>query len=274
MIILRLIAIGLVLVSCACQNKAMDPVSGARQRLQAVPQQNWDSLAHKKIFFGHQSVGLNILDGLRKILSSSPGIKLEIRETSEPRDFEGPLFAHARIGRNRDPLGKIDHFRQLMKSGLGQAVDIAFFKLCYVDIDRSTDIQALIDHYDETLAALKAEFPDLIIVPVTAPLTTSTPGIKARIKRLLGLGPATRADNIKRNTFNEHIRKTYGAAIWDLADVEATGADGSKSTFRTRGKTYFKLVSGYSIDGGHLNEAGSQVVAADLLIRLASLEQR
>ena len=250
----------------------MDPLNTSYQRLQAVPQQKWDALAQKKIYFGHQSVGQNIIEGLEKVLQSSPTIRLNIRETANPRDFEAPVFAHSRIGKNRDPKGKIDHFRQLMEGGIGQTADVVFFKLCYVDVDQASEIESLIDHYDKILSDLKEKFPNLVIIPVTVPLTNATPGVKAKIKRLLGRGPALKADNIKRNTINDRMRKKYGAAIWDLADAEATTSEGTKVAYQDKRGTFSLLNRLYTSDGGHLNMTGSQVVAINLLLRLASLD--
>ena len=274
MVIKRFIIVGFLMLPFGCKEKTMDPLNASYQRLQAVPQQKWDSLAQKKIYFGHQSVGQNIIEGLAKVLQSAPTVRLKIKEMADPGDFQAPVFAHSRIGQNRDPKGKIDHFRQLLESGIGQTADIAFFKLCYVDVDQAADIQGLINHYDNTLADLSGKFPNLVIIPVTVPLTNATPGIKAKIKRILGRGPALRADNIKRNIINDHMRKKYGAAIWDLADAEATTAEGTKTSFRDNKGAYFLLNPAYTSDGGHLNTTGSQVIAIDLLLRLVSLNSR
>jgi len=252
----------------------MDPLRVAFGRLLAVPQQEWDALALKKIYFGHQSVGQNVIDGLKEVLRHSPMIHLDIRETSNPEDFQSTFFAHSLIGKNRDPKGKIDHFRRLLDSGIGQKADVVFFKFCYVDVIEGTDIEDLIGHYDKAFAEMKTRYPNLVIIPVTVPLTNVTPGIKAGIKRLLGRGPALKADNIQRNLVNAHIRKQYGAAIWDLADAEATSPEGAKAAFRDGQGTFFLLHKAYTSDGGHLNALGSQVVAIDLLLRLVSPESR
>lgn len=255
-----------------CKGNAMNPLDAAYRRLREVPQRKWDSLAQKKVFFGHQSVGRNVIEGLEKVLLSVPSIRLRIEETAEPGDFQAPVFAHSRIGQNRDPRGKIDHFRRLLESGIGQAVDVAFFKLCYVDVDRSTDIEGLVDHYDKTLAELAQTYPNLVLLPATVPLTNETPGIKAKIKRILGRGPALKADNAKRNLINDHIRKKYGTAIWDLADAETTTAQGGNTAVRDSRGTIYLMNPEYTIDGGHLNAIGSQIVAIDLLLRLVSLD--
>lgn len=264
-------ALILSLVSCR-EEKTMDPLSLSRQRLQAIPAERWEALARKKIYFGHQSVGQNILDGLRAVLGPSPRIPLEIRETSDPRDFDRPIFAHSLIGQNRDPNGKIDHFRSILEGGIGQKADVALFKFCYVDIDSSTDLQGLMARYDRTLSDLGAEYPDLIILAVTVPLTNAAPGIKARIKGFLGRGSALKAENAKRNSVNDHIRRTYGAAVWDLAAFEAMSASGERIFVRDGRGTIDLLNPAYTSDGGHLNDVGSQAAAIDLLIRLASLD--
>jgi hypothetical protein len=267
-----LLALCIVLISFGCKENVMDPLGAINRRLQSVSQEAWDSLARKKIYFGHQSVGYNIVDGLKRVLESKPSIGLRILETVNPKDFQGPIFAHSPIGQNKDPKGKIDDFRRLLEGGLGQEADIAFFKLCFVDVDQATDVEVLIEYFDTTLAELGEKFPKLVIIPVTVPLTNTAPGIKERIKRLLGRGPAVKADNIKRNFFNAHIRKKYGTAIWDLADAEATTGEGTKVEFQDNQGTYFLLNPAYTSDGGHLNSTGSQAVAIDLLIRLVSLD--
>ena len=268
-----LMIVGLLLVAIGCGRKAPDPLDVSYRKLRDVPREKWDRLAQKKIFFGHQSVGRNILEGLEKVLKSVPEIRLEIKETSDLRDFRGPVFAHARIGQNRDPQGKIEHFRRILESGVGQAADVAFFKFCYVDMDRSTRIEDLIEPFDKALEEWTGKYPNLVILPVTSPLTNAAPGVKAKIKRILGMGPALKPDNIKRNLFNDHIRTKYGADIWDLADAEASTAEGSRVSFQDAGETRFLLNRAYTMDGGHLNEVGSQVIAIDLLLRLAALDR-
>ena len=59
-----------------------------------VPNSAWEKLSQKKIFFGHQSVGFNIIDGLKDLMKENPQIKLNIVETSNPADFDAPIVAH------------------------------------------------------------------------------------------------------------------------------------------------------------------------------------
>jgi len=261
-------------LSACREDSTMDPLSVSRQRLQAVPKDRWEALAGRKIYFGHQSVGQNVLDGLRALLEATPEIRLDIRETSDPRDFDRPVFAHSAIGRNEDPVGKIEHFRTILESGVGEKADVAFFKLCYVDVDMSTDVEGLLARYDRTLAGLRAKFPRLTILAVTVPLTNAPPGLKSRIKALIGRTGALKAVNARRALVNEHLRKTYGPAVWDLAAAESTTPGGERVFAREGQRTIELLDPAYTSDGGHLNRAGSLAVATDLLVRLAGLEGR
>jgi len=107
-----------ILISCAGE-KTMDPLSLSLQRLRAVPQERWDALSGRRVFFGHQSVGANVLSGVRTVLADTPGVRLELVEASDPGALDRPVLAHAFIGRNGDPMGKIDHFRSLLENGIG-----------------------------------------------------------------------------------------------------------------------------------------------------------
>ena len=84
-----------------------------------VPISSWKKLSEKKIFFGHQSVGDNIIDGIRDLMKEHPQIKLNIVETADKSDFNEGLFAHIRLGKNREPESKIHAFAQLMEGGIG-----------------------------------------------------------------------------------------------------------------------------------------------------------
>ena len=257
-----------------CGGEDVDALREYRRALREVPRERWEELARKKIFFGHQSVGSNILDGLKQVMKTEPIIRLNIRETADPAAFSGPIFAHFPIGQNRDPKGKIDVFRRVLESGIGQEADIAFFKLCFVDIFRDTDIDDILDHYDRTLANLATQFPDLMIIPVTVPLTNLNPGIKGIVKKLLGRGRSVREDNVRRNLANTRIKGRYGSATWGLAEAEAATSRDSRTSFKDNRGTFLLMNPDFTSDGGHLNEVGSQVLAIDLLLHLASLTER
>ena len=56
----------------------------------------------EKIYFGHQSVGFNIMAGVKDLMKGNPQIKLNIVETTNESDFKVGLFAHSRVGENED----------------------------------------------------------------------------------------------------------------------------------------------------------------------------
>ena len=46
--------------------------------VKSVPESTWKKLSEKKIYFGHQSVGFNIIKGLEDILKENPQIKFTL----------------------------------------------------------------------------------------------------------------------------------------------------------------------------------------------------
>src|SRR5215212_2127264 len=67
------------------------------------------ALVMRRIFFGHQSVGADLLNGLVRVVRES-GVPLRISEWSTPDALDSPGLVHTLIGRNEDPDSKIRHF--------------------------------------------------------------------------------------------------------------------------------------------------------------------
>ena len=244
--------------------------------IKEVPAEAWQKLAQKKIYFGHQSVGYNIMDGVRDIMNKYPQTKLNVVETLKPEDFKNPLFAHSPIGQNFDLNAKSSDFMALMDKGVGNAVDVSFFKYCFVDITNETNVEKLFDEYKTRMSMVKDKYPKVIFVHITVPLTTKQHGLKGFIKKIMGRPIGGYEDNINRHLFNERIRKEYAGKepVFDLAAIEATYPDGSAAIFESNGKTYPRFVSEYTDDGGHLNEHGRKKDAEQLLILLANLANK
>ncbi len=238
-----------------------------------IAQNVWEKLAEKKIYFGHQSVGYNILDGVRDLMSENPLIKLEIVETHNAADFEGPLFAHSTIGRNAYPQSKIDAFTDVVENGIGEKTDVAFFKFCYLDFHNNTKIEELFEQYKESLSDLQKQFPEVAWVHSTVPLTSQQTGSKAWIKKMLGKPLRGYENNVKRNRFNEFLRGEYKdkEPLFDLANIESAFSDGKRASFTKDGTTYYSLVPDYTDDGSHLNEKGRKIVAEQFLLFLVNL---
>ena len=260
----------------SCNGGDMKKTESDDSKLEDIPATAWKKLGEKKIFFAHQSVGNNIINGIRDIMKENPNVHLNIMEISEPVVLKEDVFAHTYIGRNEDPQSKIDDFAHYMENGIGNSANLAFLKFCYVDIDNKTDIKKLFTAYKKEMAELKNKFPKTKIIHFTVPLLKKNkPSFKNWIKGLFGKKDNFFANehNIKRNKFNRLVVAEYKnkEPVFDLAKLESTYPDGSQETFTESGKTYYSLIPAYTDDGGHLNETGRKIIAEQLLLFLINL---
>lgn len=248
-------------------------MNNAQKTIKEVPPGALETLASKRIFFAHQSIGFNIIEGLEELKRSDPGINIEASEAPRPDTFRKPVLGHIRAGKNRSPESKLEAFEAALSGGIGEKVDIAFVKFCYLDINSRTDINEVLVKYKETMTRLKTKYPKIRFVHFTVPLMSSATGVKASLKRLLGMEMKSELDNMKRNSYNELLRKEYlgNEPLFDIAEIESTYGDKSRSSFRMDGKTYYSLAPEYTNDGGHLNETGRKLVAERLVIFLSGL---
>lgn len=69
-----------------------------------------NSLETKKIFFGHQSVGADIIHGIQDLMAEDPRLKLNIVSSADPESVPGPAFVESPIGENRKPQSKNEAF--------------------------------------------------------------------------------------------------------------------------------------------------------------------
>ncbi len=263
-----------------CNGGEMSEKNYQLARIEDVPAANWEKLAQKKIYFGHQSVGYNIFQGINDLMKENPKIKLNIVKTSDESDFRGGIFAHSGVGKNGFPKSKIDSFAQFVEKGIGKNADIAFFKFCYVDIRTDTEVKDVFSHYKKTMLELEKSYPDTQFVHVTVPLTTELTAFQVfskKVKIIIGKFTGKPAwflpkGNQQRNMFNEMLIQEYDgkAPIFDLAKFESTYHNGTRCSFKNDGKTYYCMVPEYTEDGGHLNETSRKKIAEQLLIFLAS----
>ncbi len=241
-----------------------------------VSNEMWQTLAQKKIIFGHQSVGLEIIEGMKLIMESLPNTHLNIVELSEMKGKGNGCFAHFQVGKNQDPESKITDFISKMNTEPAKKADVAFFKFCFVDVNKNTDIHKLFQDYKTRMALLKTKNPSIIFVHCTVPLLKKKKSsIKSWIKNLLGKQDHffDFRHNIKRNQYNEMIIAAYQGKepIFDIAKAESTYPDGRREFFIEKDRRYFSLIPEYTYDGGHLNEIGRRRVAEQLLLHLANL---
>lgn len=259
----------LVLVIFGCKGEKMSKTEINDNEFNVLLQKNLVVLSSKKIYFGHQSVGFNIIEGVKDVVQQYSGIKIDIKETKNPQDFNEDVFAHSRIGKNKEPKSKIEDFRKVMESGIGEKVDLAFFKFCFVDVDEKTNVDGLFKDYVNIITALEAKYPKVRIVHFTVPLTTIEIGLKAKIKILSGKLSTCREDNIKRGIFNHMLISKYGNNVFDLAGIESTYPQGGRNVFLKNDESFEYLIPKFSDDGGHLNDLGRKLVAKKLISFLA-----
>lgn len=225
-------------------------------------------LSKKKIFFGHQSVGYNIIDGLSDIIKKSKVEQLNIKETRNIDDYKVPIFGHATVGQNKNPVSKIDAFEKIMNDGFGKKVNIAFFKFCYVDITSDTDVDELFNYYKTRMNHLIKKYPKVKFIHFTIPLRKirRSRGITGFIKGLIGREDRHMVDNIERFNYNALLKKEYSdKVIFDLAKFESTYPDNSREGFKKGGELYYALVPQFTDDGGHLNKNGQKFVSQQFL---------
>lgn len=248
----------------------------------AVVKDKWVALNTKKIFFGHHSVGYNILDGVSKIINDRKDIDLNIVKLESPDDLsreEQGYLSHGKVGENFDPKSKINDFVKWMDGSIGENVDIAFMKFCFVDIGSQTEINTLFEDYKKTYEYLTEKYPKVKIVHLTVPLVSEKTGLSKYKHQLKGviksiINKNEFYENKQKFLFNQMIRNEYKSKspIFDIAAIESTYPDGHRSTFKYDDRNIESMVSEYTDDGGHLSPMGKEVVGKAFLAFLANFE--
>jgi lysophospholipase L1-like esterase len=228
----------------------------------SIPAALWARLAEARIYFGHQSVGGNIVEGLRDLSAERNGTHLRIVRSRE-RSSGTPGLVEFAIGENGRPESKMKDFASGLEQINDTAAAIAIFKYCYLDITPETNVELLFENHRKSLHEMRVKYPNLTFVHVTAPLTRLESGPRFLAKRLLGK-PTTRDANAKRNRFNAMLRAQYAAEpIFDLATVESTRPNGSRSFFHSGADVVYTLAPELTDDGGHLNATGRRAAAKE-----------
>lgn len=267
------VAVISLLVRATSVRAQKGPSSHVMRRLTDIPAEAWSRLSEKAIFFGHRSVGSDIVAGIQDLVAGGKLLSVNIVKTKDAKEIRSPMLAHASIGQNFYPESKIAEFKKLMEDGLGEKVDIAFFKFCFVDIGKHSDPEAIMATYCEAMDTLKSRFPHVTFVHVTVPLC-GPPGkvkgtLKATIKRLIGRPPIV-DENQVRARYNSLLRERYSGRepLFDLALYETLGPGNLRHYSLKDGQEVPILARSYTDDGGHLNVVGRRHVAEQLLINL------
>jgi hypothetical protein len=232
-----------------------------------------ERLARERVFFAHQSVGANILEGLER-LADAEGVRLRIAELPSAAALEPGTLGHFFVPQNGAPLAKLENFRRAL--GQGARVDVALLKFCYVDIDAGTDAAALFERYRATIETLRKANPHTVFVHVTLPLTSAQGGVKALVKRLIGRPPYGTVENVRREEYNRLLRIAYAGRepVFDLAHIESTAPDGRLVTVAWNGTLVPAMAPEYTDDGGHLNAEGRLRAARALVTVLGAVSAR
>lgn len=228
-----------------------------------------NQLAGQRVFFGHQSVGDNLLAGIQE-LAKEAQVTLPVVRVDSAADMKQAGLAHAYVAENTQPLKKLQSFERALATK-APGLQLAALKFCYVDVHAGTDVKQLFARYQASMATVQTQQPGLRLVHFTVPLTTVQTGWKASLKRLLGKAPHGILDNLKREEYNQLVRQSYGQTglLFDLARVEQTRPDGSAHTVEWQGRQVPALYPGYSNDGEHLNTLGQRHAARTLVEVLA-----
>lgn len=214
-----------------------------------------NQLEGRRVFFGHQSVGKNVLDGVRA-LPENDRARLSVvgvDDSGALQPLEAGYIADARLGKNGDPQSKFRAFSEYLRSGVGDEVDVALMKLCYLDFSATTNPRALFNDYRSTMQALESEYPDVSFIYATVPLTESA-GYK----------------NVLRTEFNSLVRSELADRnIFDIAYLESSSEASSGSVDSFYGFPSESLRPEFSSDGAHLNGVGSERAARGFVAALA-----
>jgi hypothetical protein len=228
------------------------------------------AVAAGRVYFGHHSVGWNIIDGMSRIAERNGVDELHIAKLEEGLPETGSFFAHSGIGHNKNPKSKIDGFEEQMRAVASGRPDVAFMKFCFVDFHPYTDVDLLFSYYQSSIESLSAEHPETRFLHATVPLTRPDRTLVNSLRRALGRLVWEEEANVRRFEFNQLLRATYGAdQIVDIAAWESRDSEGTPTTFEKHGQRFPQLNPAFTDDGGHLNEIGGEVVATEMIRVLA-----
>jgi hypothetical protein len=197
-----------------------------------------------RVFFGHQSVGANILSG-------ATDLGFRSRSVARASDLAGPGWGEAEIAENHLPLKKVASFDALVVGqDLGARADVVGMKLCWVDFYEPEKTAGLTEAYAAEMDRIRAKYPETGIFHVTPPLATKEP-----------------KENADRVAFGKWLVATYGArdVVLDLQAVESTAPDGRAC--EVGGVP--ALCPAYAEDDGHLNREGSSRAARAFVVAIA-----
>lgn len=233
----------------------------------------WRALVGRRIFFGHRSLGRNLLDGIEHLVAKQDAPVLSIYRNQSPVVSSSPGLYELDIGTNRMPATKDAAFAKVLADGFGDEPGaIAMQKYCYVDVGPDTDPVKLFNQYSAHVGRLRERHPGLTLVHFTIPLQSAPRSMSETITGWFG-APTRLSLNARREQFNEMVRGRFGGRepVFDIAAIQSLRGDGHRERRRYRGEAVAAMAPEWTYDGGHLNDAGREWVAAHFLALLATL---
>lgn len=246
---------------------------GPHQETAVATSEQLKEVSELSVYFAHQSVGRNLLAALPAVYAEAGLEAPEIVESDAPP--RGPVFQHSNIHQNRDPLGKIAEFDRIIRAGVGEAVDVAILKLCYVDFHQGDDIDLVFETYRTTLAALERDYPEVAFVHSTVPVTADRGPrgrVEDRLNRMFGQPTRLGAEhNVIREQLNQKLRAQYADSgrLYDIAAIQSTRLDGTRIVGTLGGETFYAMDWTHAVDSGHLNPQGAEIAVSALLATIA-----
>ena len=249
----------------------------------AITTANLTAVARTRMFFGHQSVGMNVLDAVPVVYADHGVSAPPIEQGRAEAGPNGGFIAHKSIDEGVIDAGKtaLEEFDRTIRAGMGRQIDVALMNFCWGDVFNNTDVDALFARYRNTMAALERDFPNVTFIHVTVPLTTE-PGahvvteLKTWVKTLLGRPDLfDQRANVARERLNALIRGEYaGRYLFDLAAIESTKPDGTRVSGSYDDQGYFALYDGYASDMAFLNAVGAKIAATAFLEAIAQASRK
>lgn len=217
-----------------------------------------------RLLFGHQSVGADLLRGVKEIRDEQGRGPAVVGHEEIDRAPPGNVIVDATVGVNKDPASKMESCLKILEGGIASHVDAVMLKFCYIDVNARPTAEDLWHRYVEFAEHVRARFPSLALKHCTIPLRRLPAGPYALARRLLGHRHPESERNRAREWFNERLRERFAAAgsLFDLATLESTHADGSRCVQGRGAERTFGLAPELTHDGGHLNEFGRRRLAA------------
>lgn len=225
------------------------------------------------IYFGHKSVGNNVIEGIKEIAHANNISNLSIYKLDEDEKLTQNYFVHSSIGKNGDPISKIKEFQKNIELLTNKNLKVAMMKFCFADFDNNSDINGIFQTYVTATDSIKNKYPNLHVIHFTVPLKAEKSFLGKLKAFAKGESDKNFYDNLARNKYNDLICSNFSAEnIFDIAKIESTYSDGEREIKNIDGEHCYFLINEYSRDGSHLNEFGQKLVANELINCIAKIK--